>query len=150
MKKKQVKQKSTTLDLSTEGIPSKKISQEAIKLIEEIGINDALKYFGEEIKIDVDSYLLGCFKRHGRDSDIINHFLDLQRKIAAHTKTEIKREKKDQVREWMKTMKSEECRLKALTELGIKDRTYLNYIHEINEEKNARIRNAKPKILRKT
>lgn len=49
----------------------------------------------------------------------------------------------------MKTMKPDKCRIKALTKLGIKDRTYLTYVHEIHEENNARIRNAKTTILRR-
>jgi len=69
--------------------------------------------------------------------------------LNAKTRTTKKEENKATVKKWLETMTPDQCRIKAQTELGIKDRTYLNYIHEINEEKNQRNRNARTALLRK-
>ena len=72
-----------------------------------------------------------------------------QNKENVKTRTTNKEANKTKIKKWMKTMKPDKCRIKALTKLGIKDRTYLTYVHEIHEENNARIRNAKTTILRR-
>jgi len=64
------------------------------------------------------------------------------------TRTILKKARKATLKKWLETMTPDECRLKA-PELGIKDRTYLSYIQELNEEKNEMIRNAKTTLLRK-
>jgi hypothetical protein len=60
-----------------------------------------------------------------------------------------KKANKDKLKKWLETMTPDQCRIKAQTELRIKDRTYLNYIRELNEEKNQKNRDAKTAFLRK-
>jgi hypothetical protein len=55
-------------------------------------------------------------------------------------RTNIKEKRKAQLREWMKTISTKDCRLKAQKEFGITDRAVLNYLKEIKDEKTAFLR----------
>ena len=59
----------------------------------------------------------------------------------AHKRTEKKEERKTKLREWMRTMKPKDYRLRAQKEFDITERTVLNWIQEIRSEK--------PPVLRK-
>jgi len=42
-----------------QGAPSKHFAKKYLKLLEQTALYESRKYFGEEIKIDIDSYILG-------------------------------------------------------------------------------------------
>lgn len=107
--------------------------------------------------------MLGRYKyKHMRPKDILLFFL-IERQLSgmAHEaigywkakleekkrgqnnvkkRTDKKEEHKAQLKEMMKTMKRKECRIKAQQAFGVTDRTVLNYLKEIEEEKTAFLR----------
>lgn len=56
------------------------------------------------------------------------------------TRTTKKETRKDEIKEWLKTMTSKDLRLEAQRKFGITERTILNYLQEIRDEKTAIMR----------
>lgn len=56
------------------------------------------------------------------------------------TRTTKKEERKDKIKEWMKTMKPKDCRLYAQKEFQVSERTILKYLQEIRDEETAIMR----------
>lgn len=56
-------------------------------------------------------------------------------KMNVKTRTDKKEEHKNKLKEMLKTMSKKECRIKAQEKFGITDRTVLNYLHEIELER---------------
>lgn len=63
-----------------------------------------------------------------------------QNKDNVKTRTNKKEERKAELKEWMKTMKPKQYRLKAMQKWEVSERTVLNYIQEIEDEKTAIMR----------
>ncbi|MRS02187.1 hypothetical protein EG832_03005 [bacterium] len=55
-------------------------------------------------------------------------------------RTKLKEERKNLLREWMKTMKPQDYRLKAQKEFDVRDRTVLKWLQEMRDEKTAIVR----------
>jgi len=63
-----------------------------------------------------------------------------QNKNNVSRRTTTKEKRKTELKEWMKTMKAKEYRLKAMQKWDVSERTILNYEQEINGERTAILR----------